>query len=114
MVRLTSLLLAFLALTLISCKDNGDAPPRFRVRNNRPTDASLQVKTSGGNTININNVKSGVTTEYQYVEPGQVDITVSIHGDSGQYVASFVASANQSFTVVVANTTPPSISVISP
>ena len=108
------LVLAFLATTLIACSGDDDTPPTFRVRNDRATDASMQVKTSGGNTININNVKPGVTTAYQGVAPGQVDITVDIQGESGQYTASFVAAANQSFTVVVANTTPPTISVVSP
>ncbi|HEY9784533.1 MAG TPA: hypothetical protein V6D17_03955 [Candidatus Obscuribacterales bacterium] len=72
------------------------------------------MKTSGGNTININNVKPGTTSAYQEVATGQVDITVTIQGENGSFTASFVAGINSSYTIVVANTTPPSVSVISP
>ena len=114
MKYLISLFAIYLMMSVVACSTDPENPPKFRIRNDRATDANLQVKTSGGNTININNVKPGTTSDYQEVATGQVDITVTIQGQSGQYTASFLAQINQSYTVVVANTTPPSINVISP
>jgi len=107
-------LVAIFAIALVGCSTNPDTPPRFRVRNDRTTDASLQVKTSGGNTININNVKPNTTSEYQEVATGLVEITATIQGQTGSFTASFIAGVNSSYTVVVANTTPASVSIISP
>ncbi len=91
-----------------------EKPPKFRVKNDRGADASLQVKTSGGNTININNVKPGTLSAYQDVAAGKTDITVDIQGETGSFTGSFVAATNSSYTVVVANTTPPTVNVVSP
>lgn len=99
---------------LFGCSTDPENPPKFRVRNDRGTDASLQVKTSGGSTININNVKPGTTSAYQDIAAGQTDITVTIQSETGSFTGSFVAAINSSYTVVVANTTPPSVNVVSP
>jgi hypothetical protein len=89
--------------------------PKFRVQNARATEASLQVKTSGGNTININNVMPGTTSLYQEVTSGRVDVTVMIKGESNNpYSGSFFAVGNQTFTVTIANTMPPTVTVVSP
>lgn len=104
----------FLVLSFYACSTEPETPPKFRVHNQRTTDASLQVKTSGGNTININNVKPGTFSEYQAVAKGQVDVTVTIQGESGDFKASFIADNNKSFTIVVFNTTTPTVGIISP
>ena len=101
-----------LAGMLLGCStDPEDVPPKFRVHNERSTNASLQVKTSGGNTININNVQSGQTTEYQEVAEGIVQVTVTIQGETGDFKGSFDAQKNRLFTVAVANTTPPAVRI---
>ena len=114
MKYLSVLILAGLLLASVSCSTDPEALPKFRVRNDRATDASLQVKTSGGNTININNVQPGTTSAYQEVAKGQIDITLTIQGESGDFTGSFLALTNQTYTVVVANTTPPSVNIVSP
>ena len=114
MKYLISLFAIFLMMSVVACSTDPENPPTFRVRNDRATDASLQVKTSAGNTININNVQPSTTSDYQGVATGQVDITVTTKGLSDPYTASFLAQINQSYTVVVANTTPTAINVISP
>ena len=108
------ILAAWLVVVLGSCSKSDPSPPQFRVQNNRTTNASLQVKTSGGSTININNVAPGTTSNYQQVATGQVDITVQIQGESGDFTATFMALNDKSFTIVVANTTPPTVTVVSP
>ena len=103
----------WLTFGLASCSDD-PAPPQFRVKNERATKASLQVQTSNGNTININNVDAGTTSAYQGVAAGVVDVTVQITGETGDFTASFTAINDQTFTIVVANTTPPTINIVSP
>ncbi len=107
----TVLSIAILLGTSGCSTDPEDTPPKFRVRNERATSASLQVKTSGGNTININNVAPGVTTEYQEVAEGTVQVTVTVQGLQTDFEGTFEAQKNRLFTVAVANTEPPSVRV---
>ncbi len=114
-------LIVVLLLSLSGCAGasipgkNGGISPRFRVQNTCKTDAILQIKTSGGNTININNVAPGTISAYQEVAPGIVEVTIMIQGDSNNpYIGTFVAVYNQTFTIVVKQTTPPSVTVVSP
>jgi len=110
--RVSTIAGIILAGVLLACStDPEDVPPKFRVQNERGTNASLQVKTSGGNTININNVQPGQTTEYQEVAEGVVQVTVTIQGETGDFKGSFDAQKNRLFTVAVANTTPPAVRI---
>ncbi len=102
------------ALALSGCAADPEVGPRFRVRNDRATDADLQVKTSGGSTININNVTPNTTSEYQEVATGRVDITATMKGETVSFTANFIAAVNSNYTVVVANTTPASVNIVSP
>ena len=98
-------LILVVALTMFGC--SGDAPPFFRIRNERSTKASMQVKTSNGNTININNIEPGSTSEYQASTEGLIEITVIIQGESVVPTASFNAVNNGRYTIVIlAGTTP--------
>ncbi len=122
MKYLSLVIAAFLLISISGCagggfvpSKQGGIPPTFRVQNTCNSDASLQVKTSGGNTININNVAPGTISAYQNVEPGIVEVTVVLQGQTNNpYTGTFVAVNNQTFTVVLKPTTPPSITVVSP
>lgn len=103
-----------LIVSLMACSTSPDDVAHFRVRNDRSTKASVQVKTSGGNTININDVESGVTTGYQDATVGSIDVTAGIQGESVSPTMTFVAQSGANYTIVVANTTPPSLNIISP
>ena len=52
--------------------------PRARITNNGTQKASVQVKTSGGNTVNINNVDPGTSSDYANYAPGQVTFTITV------------------------------------
>ena len=52
--------------------------PRARITNNGTQKASVQVKTSGGNTVNINNVDPGTSSDYSNYSPGQVTFTITV------------------------------------
>ena len=87
---LTIVLLGLFALTINGCKKCKDEDPRARIVNNGTQKADVQVKTSGGNTININNVAPGTSSPYGSYATGQVTFTIN------------VASVNYAKTVDVA------------
>jgi hypothetical protein len=90
---------------LISCADEAD--PQFRITNERPDKANVQIQTTGGNTININDVQSGQTTEYQSAPEGDIVVTAVIQNVSISPTATFFASKDSRTTIVLlAGTTP--------
>ena len=75
---LLALLASFFALGASSCKKCKGEDPRARITNNGTQKASVQVKTSGGNTVNINNVDPGTSSDYANYAPGQVTFTITV------------------------------------
>jgi hypothetical protein len=98
----------FLLLSVVGCTDD---PPSIRVYNERPTKANVQVKAQSGNTININDVASTATTNYQDVAVGAHLVTAVIQNESVSPSVAFEASENTNYTIVVVNSTPPSLRV---
>lgn len=76
-----SLLLLPLLVLLIglgSCKKCRKEDPISRIVNNGTESASVQIQTSGGNTVNINNILPGQTSEDKSFAEGLVTFTISI------------------------------------
>ena len=72
------------ALASVGCKKCKGEDPRARITNNGTQKASVQIKTSNGNTININNVEPGTSSEYSNYAAGQVTFTITV--DATDYV----------------------------
>lgn len=91
-MRLTKYILMIMIAGLLivsvnSCRKNcKKESPRARVFNNGTKDVSVQIKTSGGNTENINNISPGTSSEYRSYAPGLVTYTISI--DQNNFVHS--------------------------
>jgi hypothetical protein len=64
-------------LSLTSCDECDGENPRARIVNNGSETASVQIKTSGGNTENINNVDGGASSEYKSYDAGEVTFTIA-------------------------------------
>ena len=95
-----SLLVAgVLSLSATSCKKCKDEDPRARIANNGTQVASVQVKTSGGNTVNVNNVASGTTSDYASYAAGQTTFTLKVN--NVDYVKTFDASKCHEYTVAI-------------
>ncbi len=61
-----------------SCSKCKNEDPRARIINNGTDVTSVQIKTSGGNTENINNIAVGDISDYSSYAPGSVMFTVSV------------------------------------
>lgn len=71
---------ALFTMTITSCKKkcNGE-DPRARIINNGTQKAGVQIKTSGGNTVNINDVQAGTSSGYSSYAAGQVTFTLKVN-----------------------------------
>jgi hypothetical protein len=101
--------LAFL-IAIIGCSDEAD--PQFRIRNERSDKANVQIQTSGGNTININDVVAGQTTAYQTAAEGNITATAVIQNESVSPTATFFAAKDTRYTIVIQTSNPPSLRVV--
>ena len=70
------------AITLNSCKKSVNEDPRARIINNGTQKASVQIKTSNGNTVNINNVDPGTSSAYSSYAAGQVTFTITVNNNN--------------------------------
>jgi len=70
-----------LLFTINACKDCDGESPRARIFNNGTKVISVQIKTSGGNTENINNVQAGVFSEYRSFSAGFTIFTIAVEHD---------------------------------
>ena len=76
---LSVLLAGFVAVAAGGCKKCNDEDPRARISNNGTQRASVQVKTSGGNTVNLNNVEPGASSDYASYAAGQTTFTLKVN-----------------------------------
>jgi hypothetical protein len=67
------------AMTISGCKKKcSGEDPRARIINNGTSKAGVQIKTSGGNTVNINDVAAGTSSAYSSYAAGQVTFTLKV------------------------------------
>ncbi len=81
MKSVTYFSIIILGLIISSCNEpceNED--PRARIVNNGTDKASVQIKTSGGNTENINNIESGQVSAWSSFASGNTEFTVAVQG----------------------------------
>lgn len=88
-----------MALAATSCKKCNDEDPRARITNNGTQRASVQVKTSGGSTVNVNNVDPGASSDYASYAAGNTTFTLKVN--NVDYVKSFDASKCHEYTVAI-------------
>ena len=106
--------LAALSTTLILTASCGsDDPPQFRLYNAAANTADVQIKSSDGNTVNINGVAVGLTTAYQAVAAGNIDLTANVKNDPTPATKSFPAEKGRTYTIKISGS-PPVLTVTSP
>lgn len=95
-------------LAMIGCTEED---PQFRIRNERADKANVQIQTSGGNTVNINDVASGQTTAYSTVTSGVTAVTAVIQNEKITPSMKFNCEMDERYTVVLQAGVTPSIRV---
>ncbi len=70
------------AIAFNSCKKSVNGDPRARIINNGTQKASVQIKTSNGNTVNINNIDPGTSSAYSSYAAGQVTFTITVNNSN--------------------------------
>ena len=93
--------LVVFACALVACGDDPD--PRFRVTNNYSSEVNISYKLTGSNTVNMNGIATGTTSEWKSVP----ETTVSIENfpadkDNSQEPISFATAKGYQYTVVIA------------
>ena len=96
-------------LSMSACSDEAD--PQFRVQNERSNKANIQIQTSGGNTINLNDVQPGQGTAYQSANEGIITATAVIQNEQVTPQVSFFAAKGSRSTIVVQAGTIPTLRV---
>ena len=72
------LFLGIIPLNFTACDRCDGEDPSARIVNNGTETASVQIKTSGGNTVNLNNIDPETSSEYVAYAPGEVVFTITI------------------------------------
>ena len=62
--------------------------PRARIVNNGTAKASVQIKTSNGSTVNINNVDPGTSSEYASYAAGTITFTITVNSVSYEKITT--------------------------
>jgi len=86
-LSLTIILVGLFAITMSGCKKCKDENPRARIINNGTQKASVQIKTSAGNTVNINNIDPSTSSAYASYAAGQITFTITV--SSNNYEKTF-------------------------
>jgi hypothetical protein len=92
------------AITMNSCKKKcSGEDPGARIINNGTDKASVQIKTSGGNTVNINNVDPGTTSAYASYAAGQVTFTITVQNSNYVKTVSLLQCYNYDIAIDAGN-----------
>lgn len=105
------LIISAVALGIAACSSD---PPRVRVSNQRSEVVDVQLKRSSGNTYNYNDVGAASTTGYIDVETTSYEVDAKVEGISASATTFFGASEDETYTVVVLDTDPPTVRVDQP
>ncbi len=92
--------LLVLTLALTACGDDPD--PRFRVTNNYANSVNIGYKVADGNTVNMNGVATGTTSEWKTIPETTVTIT-GFPADTAktQDPLTFATAKGYQYTVIV-------------
>ena len=88
------------SLFLLGCGCDGE-DPSVVLTNNGTGKADIQIKTSGGNTENINNIMPGTSSERRTFKSGDIEFTINIQGVADPVVYVLRANTCNDYTVTI-------------
>ena len=100
-LRLLKTLLFILITILYSCDGCDRENPRVMLVNNGTGKADIQIKTSEGNTENINNIQPGTSSERRSFAPGEIKFTIAIQGVKDPVEYNLYTSYCYDYTVTI-------------
>lgn len=103
MKRLSLIILFGFIMLTIGCSDDGceNQNPTVKLVNNGTGKADIQIKTSNGNTENINNIEPGPSSEKRSFASGDIEFTISIQGVADPVVYVLTALFCNDYTVTI-------------
>ena len=90
-----------ISLSFIACDSCDGENPSVQLVNNGTGKADIQIKTSGGNTENMNNIESGTSSERRIFDRGDIEFTISIQGVNDDIVYVLQANHCYDYTVTI-------------
>lgn len=102
------LIITCLLLGFVAC--NPEAP-RVRVDNQNQEIVDVALKPPSGSTININDVSAGAQTGFIEVPPSNYEVDVNVENISQDATTFFQADEDGNYTIIVLNTSPPTVTV---
>lgn len=102
MKRAAYLIAVFIIISLagIGCGCDGENPSVV-LKNNGTGKADIQVKTSGGYTVNINNIQPGTSSTSESFAPGDIVFTIAIQGVADPVVYTLHSTSCYDYVVTV-------------
>ncbi|MBK8943641.1 MAG: hypothetical protein IPM32_00075 [Ignavibacteriae bacterium] len=94
------LVIAF-CLTVFGCSNCDGENPTVKLVNNGSGKADIQIKTSGGNTENINNVLVGTVSSKRSFDEGNIEFTINIQGVNEPIVYNLKVSSCRDYIVTI-------------
>lgn len=85
--------------------------PQIRVQNQNKQVVDVALKPPSGSTININEVSGGNETSYIEVSTSNYEVDVNVENVTPNVTTHFLAEEDGSYTIVVSNSTPPTVNV---
>ncbi len=101
MKKIALLISCGICLFIIGCANCDGENPSVLLTNKGTDKASIQIKTSGGNTENINNIGTGSSSERRTFAPGNIEFTISVSGVNDPIVYVLKASSCYDYTVTI-------------
>jgi hypothetical protein len=89
-------------------------PPRVRVSNQQGLIVDVQLKRSGGNTYNINDVSGFSATGYIDVDRSVYEVDAKLEDNNKHATTHFTAEEDQTYTIIVTGANPPAVTVVKP
>jgi hypothetical protein len=90
-----------ISLSFIGCDSCDGENPSVQLVNNGTDKADIQIKTSGGNTENMNNIETGTSSERRTFDRGNIEFTISIQGVPDDIVYVLQANTCNDYTVTI-------------
>ena len=90
-----------ICLSFISCSGCDGENPSVQLINNGTGKADIQIKTSGGNTENMNNIEPGTSSERRTFDRGDIEFTISIQGVNDDIVYVLHTDFCNDYTVTI-------------